>query len=278
MNILQSIILGIVEGITEFLPISSTGHLILTSKLFGIENASFTKSFEIAIQFGAILAVVVLYWKKLFGKGVPSSLVSPGHSGSEEPSGSMRSAIWKKVLVAFLPTAVLGFLFYKILKDFLLENTTVVLWSLLLGGLALIIFELWYRKQDTDNHAEDISYKKSFLIGIFQALAIIPGVSRAGATIIGGLAIGIKRQAIVEFSFLLAVPTMAAATAFDLYKSANSFSFGEFHVLAIGFVVSFGVAILAIKWLLNFIKNHTFIPFGVYRIVVAVLFWVLVVR
>lgn len=278
MTILQAIFLGVVEGVTEFLPISSTGHLILTSKLFGIADDSFTKSFEIAVQFGAILAVVVLYWKKLFGKGIPSSLGSSGHSGSEKPSGSMRPPVWKKVLTAFLPTAVLGFVFYKILKQFLLSSTTLVLWSLLLGGIFLIVFELWYSKKDDTDHTEDISYKKAFSIGVVQSLAIIPGVSRAGATIIGGLMMGIKRQAIVEFSFLLAVPTMAAATAYDLYKSAGSFSFGEFPILAIGFIVSFIVAMLAIRWLLQFIKNHSFIPFGVYRIIIAVLFWVLIVR
>src|SRR3989344_8241522 len=255
MTVIQAIILGIVEGVTEFLPISSTGHLILTSKLFGIEDASFTKSFEIAIQFGAILAVVVLYWKGFWG----------------------HTEQYKKVLVAFLPTAIVGFLLYKILKQFLLTSSTIVLLSLLLGGVFLILFELWYSKKDGARHTEEISYKKSFLIGIFQSLAIIPGVSRSASTIVGGLFMGIKRQAIVEFSFLLAVPTMAAATFYDLYKSAGSFSFNEFHLLATGFIISFIVAIVAIKWLLQFIKNHTFISFGVYRIVVAMLFWILVI-
>ena len=256
MTIIQSIILGIVEGITEFLPISSTGHLILTSKLFGIEDASFTKSFEIAIQFGAILAVVVLYFRKIFSS----------------------KDLWKKVLVAFLPTAVIGFLLYKTLKQFLLSSSTIVLWALLLGGFFLILFEFWYKKKDDSQHTEEISYKESFFIGIFQSLAIIPGVSRSASTIVGGLAMGIKRQAIVEFSFLLAVPTMAAATAYDLYKSSGDFSFNEFYLLLLGFIISFVVAIFAIKWLLKFIENHTFIFFGVYRIVVAVLFWVLIIR
>lgn len=256
MTIFQSIILGIVEGVTEFLPISSTGHLILTSKLFGIADSDFTKSFEIAIQFGAILAVIALYWQKVF----------------------LNKEIWQKVLVAFLPTAVLGFIFYKILKQFLLSSSTIVLWSLFLGGVALIFFELWHVKRDTGLQTEKISYKKAFLIGVAQSLAIIPGVSRAGATIVGGLLMGINRKTIVEFSFLLAVPTLAAATAYDLYKSAGSFSFDQVHLLIVGFIVSFIVAILSIKWLLNFIKSHTFIPFGVYRIIVAVLFWVLVVR
>lgn len=271
MTAIQAIILGIVEGVTEFLPISSTGHLILTSKLFLIADAEFTKSFEIAIQFGAILAVVVLYWQRIFSN----------------------KDLWKKVLVAFLPTAVLGFLFYKILKSFLLSSSVIVLWSLFLGGVFLILFELWHAKKETKSASQpqsrgsdhgtevvggEISYKKSFWIGIIQSLAIIPGVSRAGATIIGGLAMGIKRQAIVEFSFLLAVPTMAAATSYDLYKSAGNFAFDKFWILALGFIVSFLVAILVIQWLLRFIKNHTFISFGVYRIIIAVLFWILIIR
>ena len=261
MTILQAIILGIVEGVTEFLPISSTGHLILTSKLFGIADSDFTKSFEIAIQFGAILSVVVLYWKKFLSD----------------------KETLKRVLVAFIPTAIFGFLLYKILKTYLLSSALLVVWSLALGGIVLILFEKWHIKKSykTDGREfykiDEINYRKSFLIGVFQSLAIIPGISRSGATIIGGLLMGISRQAIVEFSFLLAVPTMAAATAYDLYKSAGQFSFSDFHVLAIGFIVSFIVAIISIQWLLQFIKNHTFISFGVYRIVIALIFWFLVV-
>lgn len=260
MTAIQAIILGVVEGITEFLPISSTGHLILTSKLFGIQDSEFTKSFEIAIQFGAILAVVALYWQKAFSN----------------------RETWKKVLAAFIPTAILGFVFYKILKQVLLSSSIIVLWSLFLGGIFLILFEIWHKKYTKQHKKEheitQISYKKAFFVGLMQSLAIIPGVSRAGATIIGGLLMGIKRQTIVEFSFLLAVPTMAVATFYDLYKSVGSFSFSQFHLLALGFIVSFIVAMIAIKWLLNFIKNHTFIYFGVYRIIVSVLFWILVVK
>src|SRR3989344_7623979 len=256
MTILQAVILGIVEGVTEFLPISSTGHLILASRLMGIADSNFLKSFEIAIQFGAILSVVVLYFKKIF-------------SGKE---------IWNKVLTAFLPTAIIGFLLYKTLKDYLLSNALLVVWSLAIGGVALIIFELWYARRVATSQLEAISYKQSFLVGVAQSLAIIPGISRSGATIIGGLLMGISREKIVEFSFLLAVPTMAVATGYDLLKSAGSFSVSDFHILAIGFIISFLVAWLSIKWLLYFIKNHTFIWFVVYRIVAALIFWFLVVR
>ena len=255
MTILQTIILGIIEGVTEFLPISSTGHMILASKLFGIADSDFTKSFEIIIQFGAILAVAVLYWKKLF-------------SGVN---------VWKKVLTAFLPTAIIGFLLYKILKQYLLSNAVIVLWALFLGGVLLIVFEIWYRKS-VALKTNEISYKKSFITGVAQSLAIIPGVSRSGATIVAGLLMGISRESIIEFSFLLAIPTMAAATGYDLFKNAGSFSFSQFHLLALGFIVSFIVAMLSIKWFIGYIKNHSFISFGIYRIIAAVLFYFLVVR
>ena len=256
MTVIQAIILGIVEGVTEFLPISSTGHLILTSKLFGIEDASFTKSFEIAIQFGAILAVVVLYWKGFWG----------------------HTEQYKKVLVAFLPTAIVGFLLYKILKQFLLSSSTIVLWSLLLGGVFLILFELWYSKKDGARHTEEISYKKSFLIGIFQSLAIIPGVSRSASTIVGGLFMGIKRQAIVEFSFLLAVPTILAASGLDLLKSNFYFNRSEIFTLIVGFILSFLSAVLGIKILTRATSKFSMTYFGVYRIILAIVFYVFFLR
>ncbi|MDD5238040.1 MAG: undecaprenyl-diphosphatase UppP [Candidatus Omnitrophica bacterium] len=252
MNILQAVILGIVEGITEFLPISSTGHLILTARFLGITQTEFVKSFEIAIQSGAILAVVLLYYKTLL-KSIN---------------------IWKKIMAAFLPTAIIAGLLYKVIKGFLLESSTVVLWALFLGGLALIIFEVFHReKQSALAELSQMSYTQALLIGLFQSLAIIPGISRSAATIIAGLGLGLKRKAIVEFSFLLAIPTMAAAMALDLTKSAYAFSGLEFLVLAVGFFTSFLVALTAIRFLLIFIRAHTFISFGVYRMLLAALFW-----
>ncbi len=252
MNVFHGVILGIVEGITEFLPISSTGHLILTATVLGIRETEFLKSFEIAIQLGAILSVVVLYWRTLL-RGLD---------------------IWKRVLIAFLPTAVIGLIFYKVVKKFLLANNAVVLWSLFLGGILLILFEFFYReKGDAVDAIPLISYKQSFCIGLFQSVAIIPGVSRSAATIIGGLALGLKRKTIVEFSFFLAIPTMLAATTLDMLHSARNFSGQQFFILGIGFLVSFFVATIAIKFLLVFIKRHNFVLFGLYRIAVAVLFW-----
>ncbi len=246
---IQAIILGIVEGITEFLPISSTGHLTLTANLLNLPDTEFWKSFEIAIQLGAILSVVVLYWNKIWSS----------------------RTLFLKVATAFVPTAIIGLIFYSLIKKFLLGNTIVVLVALLVGGILMIIFEKWYSKkpQLPENNLEDISYKQAGLIGLFQSLAIVPGVSRAAATIIGGLLLGLNRKTIIEFSFLLAVPTMAAATGLDLIKSNFAFSQSEWVTLAFGFVTSFIVALFAIKFLLRFIKNHTFEGFGWYRIILA---------
>lgn len=253
MDIRDAIVLGIVEGVSEFLPVSSTGHLILTSTLLGLEPTAFLKSFEIAIQVGAILSVVVLYSKDL-----------------------LRSwEVMKRVFVAFVPTVLTGVSLYRIVKDYWLGSDALVLWSLFLGGVSLIVFEWWYSKRSHSiENIEEISYKKAFVIGMFQSIALIPGVSRAAATIVGGLIMGLKRKLIVEFSFLLAVPTMLAATGYDLMKSGGAFSWQEISVLLAGFICSFIVSLLSIKFLLRFIQTHTFIPFGVYRIAIALL-WVL---
>ncbi len=255
MDMLQVFIFGIVEGITEFLPVSSTGHLMLTAKLLHISQSEFMKSFEIAIQLGAILSVVVLYWPRLT-KGID---------------------IWKKLLVAFIPAAIIGALLYKLIKKYLLANSDIVLWSLFLGGVFLVIFELLHRdKEDGTDDLAAVSYPQALFIGFFQCLAMIPGVSRSASTIIGGLVAGLKRKVIVEFSFLLAIPTMLAATVLDLYKSAHVFKSGQFVSLGIGFSVSFIVAIIAIKFLLAFIKRHSFVSFGIYRIFIALIFWFIV--
>lgn len=252
MTVFESIILGIVEGITEFLPISSTGHLILTSTLLGIEHTEFVKTFEIVIQFGAILSVVALYWRSF-----------------------LDIEILKRLAAAFLPTAVIGLTLYSFIKTYLLGNELVVVIALAAGGVALIAFELLYKAGDeTKNSISDLTYKQAVFIGLFQALAIIPGVSRSAATIVGGLLTsGLSRVAIVEFSFLLAVPVMLSATGLDLLKSSASFTNQEWLVLSVGFVVSFIVALASIVWLLKFVRTHTFIPFGVYRILIAALFF-----
>lgn len=254
MDILHSITLGIVEGITEFLPISSTGHLILTSALLKIPSTEFLKSFEIVIQLGAITAALALYWKKFWNM-----------------------EMLKKLFVAFLPTGIIGLLLYSFIKTYLLGNNTVVLWALLLGGIVLIVFEWKYTEPLTAvENVEAISYKQAFYIGCAQSVAVVPGVSRSAATILGGLLLGLKRTTIVEFSFLLAIPTMLAATGFDVLKNYNTFSLDQTFALSVGFIVSGVVAIAAIRFLIHYVQKHTFIPFGTYRIAVALIFWLFI--
>jgi undecaprenyl-diphosphatase len=256
MLFLHSLILGIVEGITEFLPVSSTGHLILASALLGIPQTDFQKTFEIVIQLGAILAVVAIYWRAFLN---PDTL--------------------KKVIVAFIPTGIIGLALYKVVKTYLLGNDIVVLWALGLGGVALIAFEYWHTEKETASGSiADISYTQAVWIGLFQAISIIPGVSRSAATILGGLLVGLKRRTIVEFSFLLAVPTMVAASGLDLLKTSAVFTISQVGALATGFAVAFIVALFSIRFLLQYVRTHTFVPFGIYRIVVALAFFFLVLR
>jgi undecaprenyl-diphosphatase len=253
MTLFQALVLGIVEGLTEFLPISSTGHLILAAKLLGLAQTEFQKSFEIVIQLGAIGAVVVLYWRSF-----------------------LRPEILAKVIAAFVPTGIIGFALYPLVKSYLLGNELVVLWALGLGGLVLIVFELFHREPaGAVEGVKSITYLQAISIGLFQAVAIVPGVSRSGATIVGGLAMGLKRETIVEFSFLLAVPTMLAATGLDLIKNASSFSVAQAGALAVGFIASFIVAMLSIRFLLAYVRTRTFIPFGIYRIAIAMMFFFL---
>jgi len=249
MNFIHATIIGIVEGLTEFLPVSSTAHMIISSKLMGIKPSDFTKTFEIVIQLGAILAVVILYIKQLLN--------------------------WqniKRLLVAFIPTVIIGFTLYQLIKSYLMENLTTIVWALIIGGLILIIFEKFHSNEnhpEEGNGIKDISYKQCLYIGLFQALAIVPGVSRSAATIIGGLALGLKRKTIVEFSFLLAVPTMVAASGLDLLKSSQNISSSEFGLLGVGFITAFIVGGLSVKFFIKYIQKYNFIPFGIYRVIIG---------
>lgn len=254
VSILNALILGIVEGITEFLPVSSTAHLILAARALHLDESEFLKSFQVIIQLGAILSVVVLYWNKFWNLEV-----------------------FKKLVVAFLPTGVVGLTLYKLIKGYLLGNMTVVLWTLLIGGIALIAFERWKEHAVSEVDFSEITYKRALLIGLFQSVAIIPGVSRSAATIVGGSLIGVSKRTIVEFSFMLAVPTMLAASGLELLKNHSALS-GHLGALGIGFVVSFVTAIVAIKSFLAFLKKRDFTAFGWYRIVLAVAFYLTFVR
>lgn len=255
MSFFDAALLGIVEGITEFLPISSTAHLMMASKVLAIDPTEFLKSFEIVIQFGAIAAVLFMFGPKL--------LRSVG--------------VWQKIIIAFLPTAVVGFLIYGFIKEYLIGNLAVAAWSLAIGGLVLIAVELFLSKRmatEAQTSIETISNKKAFIIGLVQSIAVIPGVSRSAATIIAARLLGASRVTATEFSFLLALPTLGAAASYDLIKNIHVID-GHATVLLVGFVASFIASALSIKLFLGFIKSHSFSPFGVYRIIVALLFIVI---
>lgn len=249
MSYLHAIILGIIEGITEFLPISSTGHMIITSSIMGIEDNSFTKAFEVIIQFGAILSVLVLYWKRFL------------------PQWSF----YKKLFVAFLPTAIIGFLAKDVIEH-LLGSVQVVAWALIFGGAVLIwsdkIFAHLTAMGRTTN---DLSYGDSVKLGLFQSIAMIPGVSRSASTILGGLTLGMNKKEAAEFSFFLAVPTMAAACGYKLLKIYKTIEASQLGVLLVGSVVAFIVAMLAIKFFISVVTRYGFRGFGIYRIIVGVI-------
>ncbi len=252
MNILDSFFLGIVEGITEFLPISSTAHLDITRLFLGIPEGDFVKSFIIAIQLGAILAVVYLYREKLFS--------------------SWQYA--KNIFIAFIPTGLIGFLLYKIIKNFLLGNTVLSACMLVLGGAVILFFEK-RSKTSKENEKQldikDIPVKKLLILGVAQAFAVVPGVSRSLAIILSGRLLNIPKVTITEFSFLLAIPTMLSATVYDLYKSGFAFRESDWGTLGIGFVFAFIVALFVVKWLINYIKNNSFEVFGWYRIIFGII-------
>lgn len=250
MTLFQSIIIAIVEGLTEFLPISSTGHMILASAAMGIHEDEFVKTFEVFIQLGAILAIALMYIKRFF----------------------QSIEIYLKLITAFIPTAIVGLLAYDFIKDYLF-NPIVVSVSLILGGIILILIDKKVvARESTVAEVEDMSYKNAFFIGLCQCLSMVPGTSRAAATIIGGVFNGLDKKQATEFSFLLAVPTMMAAGGYDLIKSELTFTEGQLVILGVGFVVAFISAWIAVKLFLKYVSNHGFTAFGWYRIVLGILF------
>ena len=251
MNTLQAIILAIIEGITEFLPVSSTGHMIIASSFFGIAHEDFTKLFTIVIQLGAILSVVVLYFKRFF----------------------QTLDFYFKLLVAFIPAVVLGLLLSDFI-DGLLENPITVAISLLIGGLILLKVDEWFNNPNSTETSQEITYLQAFKIGLFQCIAMIPGVSRSGASIVGGMSQKLSRTTAAEFSFFLAVPTMLGATVkkcYDYYKAGFELSHDQINLLVIGNVVAFIVALLAIKTFIGFLTKNGFKVFGYYRILAGII-------
>ncbi|MGN6400858.1 MAG: undecaprenyl-diphosphate phosphatase [Flavisolibacter sp.] len=255
MTIIQAIIIAIIEGITEFLPISSTGHMIITEKLLGVPESDFTKLFTVAIQLGAILAVVVLYWKKFFDFS--------------------RWQFYLKLLIAVIPALFFGALLSDKI-DMLLESTTTVVITMILGGIVLLMIDNYFKKPEIATE-EKINFKQAFFIGLWQVIAMIPGVSRSAASIIGGMQQKLTRKLAAEFSFFLAVPTMAAATGYKLLKGYKTFTPDDIKLLAIGNIVAFIVAMLAIKFFIGFLQKHGFKIFGYYRIIVGIILVLLMI-
>ena len=263
MDIFQSIIIAIVEGLTEFLPVSSTGHMIIAEEALGVEHNDFVNAFTVIIQFGAILSVVWLYWKRFFHLNE----VPAGATGLK--AFLIRYDFYWKLLVAFIPAAVIGFLLGDFI-DSLLENVTVVAVMLVIGGVLMLFVDKWFNRPDT----APLTEKRALTIGFYQCIAMIPGVSRSMATIVGGMQQGLSRKDAAEFSFFLAVPTMFAATAYKLLKlviepESLKLLIGNIGVLLIGNVVAFIVALLAIKFFISYVTKYGFKAFGYYRIIVG---------
>lgn len=248
MNLFEAIVIAIVEGLTEFLPISSTGHMIITEKLLGVPDSDFTKLFTVGIQLGAILAVVVLYWKKF---------IAPLKTGN--------LSFYFKLVVAVIPALVLGFIFSDKI-DAMLESSLTVAITMIAGGVVLLFIDNLF-KVHTISEDEKISYPRALVIGLWQCIAMIPGVSRSAASIIGGMQQKLTRKLAAEFSFFLAVPTMAAATGYKLLKGYSTISSADLKLFAVGNIVAFIVAMLAIKFFIGFLQKHGFKLFGYYRII-----------
>lgn len=247
MTLFDSLILGLVEGLTEFLPISSTGHMVLVSHFLKMPEGATLATFEVVSQVGAIGAVIVLYFKKLF-----------------------EMQVIKKLIIAFIPTGMVGLLVYPYLKGWL-QSPLLVAFSLTIGGCLILLVEHLYgnKKGVNDSHSTPLSYRQAFLLGIYQAIAVIPGVSRSGAMIIGGLTMNLSRKVLTEFTFLLAVPTMIIATAYTLYKRHGDLAIESISPLVFGTMVSFIVALIVIRYFLEYIQSHSFKIFGWYRIIVG---------
>ncbi len=249
MDILQAIIIGIIEGFTEFLPISSTGHMIVASEFLGIEQSAVVKAYEVIIQFSAILAVMLLYREKINLREIE---------------------LWKKIISAFLPLAVVGFL----MKDWIKAIFTVetVAYMFIIGGIVFIIVEQFHKDEKKESQeVEDVTWSQALWIGFGQIFSLVPGTSRAGSTIIAGMLSGVSRKASTEFSFLLAIPVMMAVSGYDLLKHYEDFMGADLTAFAVGFVVAFVVAYITIKLFIVFLQRFTFVAFGIYRIIFGII-------
>ena len=254
MDIFQAIIIGIIEGFTEFLPISSTGHMIVASRFLGLPQDEAMKAYEVIIQFAAILAVMLIYKEKITFKKID---------------------LWLKLLAAFMPLAIVGFIFKEQIKA--LFSVEIVAWMFIIGGIIFLIVEHFYKEQPHHiSEVEQISYKQALWIGFAQLFSFIPGTSRAGATIIGAMLVGLDRKTSSDFSFLLAIPVMGAVAGYDLLKHYHEFVGVNWSAFLIGFVVAFIVAYITVKVFLSFIQKFSFVPFGIYRIIFGIILLVII--
>lgn len=254
MTLFHSLILGIIEGLTEFLPISSTGHMVLVSHFMDMPKNAALTTFEIVVQLGAISAVIFVYIKKLF-----------------------ELEMIKKLIIAFIPTGLIGLLVFPHIKGWL-QNPLLVAFTMTLGGICILLVENWYEKKQKNkkiNEDTKLTYKDAFLLGVYQALAVVPGVSRSGAMIIGGLTMKLPRKVVTEFTFLLAVPTLVMATLYTVYKKRSELVFDDITPIVFGSLVSFTIALLVIKYFLQYIRSHSFKIFGWYRIVLGIILLVI---
>lgn len=284
MNIFEAIIIAVVEGLTEFLPVSSTGHMIITQALLGMESSSFVKAFTVVIQFGAILSVVVLYWKRFFRLNDITILdrkVLAGMPAGKKGWNILKRLLYKfdfywELFIAVIPAGIIGLLLGDYI-DALLENVTVVAVMLVVGGVFMLYVDKWFNKPSQD---QSMTWQRALKIGFFQCIAMIPGVSRSMATIVGGMGNGLSRKNAAEFSFFLAVPTMAAAAGYKLFELlkdpvSSEMLKGNLFLLIIGNVVAFVVAAFAIRFFIDFLTRYGFKAFGIYRIIVGTLLLVL---
>jgi undecaprenyl-diphosphatase len=256
LDIVKAAFLGVVEGLTEFIPVSSTAHLLLSSYLIDF-NSIQNNLFEIVIQFGAILAIVVVYRRKLFGVLL----------NFKEKS---QQNFILNIILAFLPAAIIGAIFHSLIKELFFTNFVIAL-ALIIGGIIIIMIEKKNKDNVQSEEIENIKPLKAFYIGCFQCIAMIPGVSRSGATIIGGILLGLNRKTATEFSFFLAIPTIAAASFYDLFKNYSSLTVENIELIVVGLLTSFFSAMLVIKWFISFVSKNNFIGFGIYRILLGII-------
>lgn len=288
--VFKAIIIAIVEGITEFIPVSSTGHMIIVGDLINFKG-SFSNIFEVVIQLGAILAIIVLYWDKLFKsiiqflkgiilfiKNICINIFLPKSKKKVLNEKDKQGIIfWKNILVACLPAAIMGFLFDDFIDKYLFNSFTVAI-GLLLGGILLIITENYFKNKFVTRNVDDLTTRQAFRVGVFQCLALWPGMSRSSSTIIGGWASGVSTVAATEFSFFLAIPIMVGATGLKLYKNFGMFSSGEILVLVIGFLVAFVVALVVVEKFINYLKKKPMKSFAIYRIIVSIVLFILIFK